>query len=92
MAIADTTIPSIEVSSSPSTTDKLSVQASVYTTAIDKVKSVLPADTHPDLAQNFLKENASSVKGFKELLHRTLGDYINQDARKGLSVVLSALE
>lgn len=92
MAIADATIPSIQVSSSPSTSNKLNIQASAYTTAIDKVKSALPADTDPDLAQKFLKENASGVIGFKELLHRMLGDYINQDARKGISVILSALE
>lgn len=92
MAIADATIPSIEVSSSPTTTNKLSIQASVYTTAIDKVRSALPAGTDPDLAHKYLTENASSVKGFKALLHRMLGDYINQDARKGISVILSALE
>ena len=92
MAIADATIPSIEVSSSPSTVDKLGIQASTYTTAIDNVKSALPTGADHDLAQRYLKENPSSVKGFKDLLHRMLGDHINQDARKGVSVILSALE
>ena len=92
MAIADATIPSIEISSSPNTTNRLSVPASVFATAVDEVNGALPAGADPDLAEKYLKEHASSVEGFKNLLRRVLGEYINQDARKGISVVLSALE
>ena len=91
MAIADTIIPSLVVSSTPSS-NNLSVSASEYTTAIAKIKETLPADAADDIPHQYLQENASSTPGFKETLHRQLGEYVRQDALKGIRVILSALE
>ena len=91
MAIADTIIPVIDVSSA-SSDKKLTLQASEYRTAIDQIRRRLPAGTEDNLPQNFLQENASSVAGFREHLQRTLGDYVREDARKGMRIILSALE
>ena len=91
MAIADTIIPSITVSTTPSI-NNLPVPASEYTTAISKIKETLPAGATDDVPHKYLKENASSTPGFKETLHRQLGEYVRQDALKGIRVILSALE
>lgn len=91
MAIADTIIPSLEVSSKLSN-DGLAIQASEYTNAVEKIKNRLTTTDAPDLPARYLGENATSTPGFKELLRRTLGDYVREDARKGIRVILSALK
>ena len=91
MAIADTVIPSIQVSSTLSNSS-LRIAASEYASAVDTISKRLPAQTDSNLTKSFLQENPSSVPGFRELLHRILGDYVREDARKGIRVILSALE
>lgn len=90
MAIGDTVIPSITASSALSTT-KLSVQGSEYSASIDKLRE-LPAKPEAGLYRKYLEENASSIPGVREAIQRLLSDYMPEDARKGLRVVLSALE
>ena len=92
MAIADTIIPSIEVSSPSDSTKQLRIEASEYTVAVEKLEKSMSRDAGGDLPRQYLKENASSVTGFRELIHRTLGDYVREDARKGISLILTALE
>ena len=91
MAIADTIVPSIEVSSALSK-HILCIQASEYASAIEDIKSGKQTEVEANASQEYLHESASSVPGFKELLQRTLGDYLREDSRKGIRVVLSALE
>ena len=91
MAIADAVIPSIQVSSTLSNRS-LCVAPAKYASAHETITQCLPAQTDPDLTQRFLEENASSLPGFKEVLQRTLGDYMREDARKGIRVILSALK
>jgi len=91
LAIADTIIPSIEVSSTHSK-QALCIQASEYSSAVEEIKSGVQSETKGDVAQAYLREKASAVVGFRELLRRTLGDYLREDARKGIRVVLSTLE
>ncbi len=91
MAIADAIIPSIEVSSTPSTR-KLAIQTSEYASAIERTQQLIPVSAPTETAQSFLQENASSTPGFKESIHRQLGHYLREDAVKGIRVILSALE
>lgn len=91
LAVADTLVPAIEASSTHST-DRLAVQPSEYTTAIQKIQNVVPVDAAPDAAQRYLAGRASSAPGFRELIQRTFGDYMRNDSLKGIRVVLSALE
>ncbi|KAL8628457.1 hypothetical protein Q9189_005867, partial [Teloschistes chrysophthalmus] len=90
LAIADTIVPAIEASSTHSI-DNLSIQSSEYTTAVQGIQSVVPGNASPDVVQNYLAESASAAPGFKELIHRTFGDYMRDDALKGFRVILSAL-
>ena len=91
MAIADTVIPSIQVSSTLSNRS-LYIAPAKYASTHETITQRLPAQTDPDLTQRFLEENASSLPGFKEVLQRILGDYTREDARKGIRVILSALK
>ena len=91
MAIADTIIPAIEVSST-SSNSSLCLAPAEYASALETVNERLPAQADPSVTQQYLKENASSLPGFRELLERALGDYTREDARKGIRVILSALE
>lgn len=91
MAIADAVIPSIEVSSTLSNSS-LCLAPSEYASAVETITQRLPGQTDPHLTQRFLQENASSVPGFRELVQRILGDNLREDARKGMRVILSALE
>ncbi len=91
MAIADAVIPSIEVSSSPATSN-LCLAPSEYASAVETITRRLPAQADPNLTQRFLRENASSVPGFRELIQRILSEDMREDAKKGIRVVLSALK
>lgn len=91
MAIGDAIIPSIGPSNStlPNT---LALEATEYGSAISKLESNLPENASRDIAHRYLAESASATPGLRELLHRMLTDYVRTDARKGICVVLSALE
>ena len=91
MAIADTVVPAIEVSSTVST-KSLCLQASAYATAVEQLKKNLPSQVNNEVPVRYLRESASSIPGFKELLRRTIGDYVSREGKKGIRVVLSALE
>lgn len=91
MAIADTVIARIEVSSTTST-KSLCLPTSDYATAVEVLKQRLPPGSEDQLVQSYLRENASSVPGFRDLLRRTIADYVNEDSKKAIRVILSALE
>lgn len=91
MAIGDTFIPSIEVSSDPSIT-KLSVPQNEFTAAVSSIEKVLVSNPEGGIIQKYLHENASSTPGLKEALHRLLGENVQEDARKGIRAILFALE
>lgn len=91
MAIADTIIPSIEVSSMTSR-QSLCVQTSDYAIAVEDIKRGVGPENKAEIAQNYMRENASSLPSFRELLKRSLAEYVREDAKKGIRVILSALK
>ncbi|KAL9626031.1 MAG: hypothetical protein Q9204_007637 [Flavoplaca sp. TL-2023a] len=91
LAIADTIIPSIADSSTQSI-DDLAVDVPEYNNAIQKIQQIIPPGAPSDAVQNYMKAKASSTPGFKDLIHRTFGDYMRDDALKGIRVILSALD
>ena len=91
MAVADTVIARIEVSSTTST-NSLCLPTSDYARAVEDINQRLPSGSKDQLVQSYLRENASSIPGFRELLRRTIANYVNEDAKKAIRVILSALE
>lgn len=91
MAIADTIIPSIS-DSSQSSSGGLQVESTEFATAVKILNAKIPDTGKGDLARAYLQESPSTLPGFKQFLQRVIGDYMREDARKGLRVLLSALE
>ena len=91
LAIADTVIPAVEVSSHPSLSS-LSLSSAEYSTAIDAIRTRLPTNAPAELAERYFQETASSIPAFQDLVRRTLSDFLHEEARKGIRVILSALE
>lgn len=91
MAIADTVIPSIGDSSQPSL-ERLSVDSTDYATAVDTLNAEISDPRKVDLARTYLEESPSTLPGFKQFLHRVIGEYTREDARKALRISLSTLE
>lgn len=91
MAIADAVIPSIR-DSSQSSEGGLLVEPTEYATAVKTLNAKIPDTGNVDLARTYLLESPSTLPGFKQFLQRAIGDYMREDARKGLRVLLSALE
>jgi hypothetical protein len=92
MAIGDTIIPSIEGSSSNKSLNVLSIEASAFNAAIGEIQTGLPKETSRAIAYSYLKESASTVPGLKDLIQRTFCAFVRPEARKGICVILSALE
>lgn len=91
MAIADTIVPSIEVSTA-SSGKSISIQASEYASAVDQIQKLIPAESDREASHRYLQESASATPGFKESIHRQFGHYMREDALKGIRVILTALE
>ena len=91
LAIADTVIPSIRDSSQLSEGGLL-VEPTEYAMALKTLNDKIPDTGKLDLARTYLQESPSTLPGFKQFLQRAIGDYMREDARKGLRVLLSALE
>ncbi|KAG8528919.1 uncharacterized protein KY384_006608 [Bacidia gigantensis] len=90
LAIADTIVPSIEVSSEKSS-HNLTLTSSAWTESAQNIKDRLPADANAKTTDIYFREQASSTQGFQALLQRILNEYLREDAKKGIRVLLSAL-
>ena len=90
LAIADTIVPSVAAGVEGSTT-QLAITEAEYAGAKDTI-SQRRINDDSDLTNHYLDEKPSSIPAFKALLERNLNDYLRADAKKGLRVILSALE
>ncbi|KAL8934757.1 MAG: hypothetical protein Q9216_005749 [Gyalolechia sp. 2 TL-2023] len=91
LAIADTFVPAIEASSTHSR-DRLALESSEFDNAVAKIQETTPENTSLDAVHKYLAESASSAPRFRELIQRTFGDYMREDALRGIRVILSALD
>ncbi|PGH31182.1 hypothetical protein GX50_06061 [[Emmonsia] crescens] len=91
LALADTVIPSIRSKSAGGCPSDCMINDAEFALAAHHLQSINDASAHSDLAVRFLAENASSVPEFKESICRVLGQQIPEEARRGISVILNAL-
>ena len=93
MAIMDTIIPSVR---RDSTTNDMISQLVVpdveYDTAVDHLKETVVDPPTSEALDKYLDERPSVNPRFQSLLKRSLGQYAPEQARKGLSFVLSTLK
>ncbi|RFU25570.1 hypothetical protein B7463_g10767, partial [Scytalidium lignicola] len=96
MAIMDTVIPSIRKESTAFASGKddvahLTISDSEYQKIVDYVKEKIADAPDTDILDAYFDEKPSSNPEFQSLLKRTLQNYAREDARKGISFILSTL-
>lgn len=92
LAIADTVIPSIRgPSARPSASTRVIPQSQLNTTVATLAASIDDPDA-VTLATRYLEESASSNLHFRDTLQRLFADYVHEQGRNGLSLILNALK
>ena len=95
LAIADTIVPSIRSKESTDSSAQLVLPSSDFNAAKSTLQDGLDhshsSTAKTDLISTYLEENASSLPGFKDTLKTTFGRHIHNEARRGLTLVLTAL-
>ncbi|KAL3424760.1 long chain fatty alcohol oxidase [Phlyctema vagabunda] len=92
MSIMDAVIPSIHGEPiEPQNIAVLSVPQDEYNTAVNHVRSNITGLQETQLLGGYFQEKPSDNPRFQALLKRTLTLYTREDAKKGFSFILSAL-
>lgn len=94
MAIMDTVIPSIKRASATTDSNISSdpIPDENFNIAFDELKRTITNPPSEETLTEYLAEKPSDNPEFHELVNRMLMDYSREDARKGFSVLLSALK
>ena len=90
LSIADTIIPAINAPNEQAL-GSLDTDPERYSNAASTINGSLVNDDSI-LTSQYLREKPSSVPAFKDLLGRTISDYLRADAKKGIGSILNALE
>jgi len=89
----DTVIPSIRRETNTNhRKDQLTISEGKYTKALIHLQDVMVNCPEGEALEKYLDEKPSDNPKFQDLLKRTLSTYARDDARKGLSVVLTTLK
>ncbi|OKL60953.1 hypothetical protein UA08_03248 [Talaromyces atroroseus] len=91
LSLSDVVVPALTTETTSKALHEKTVSAGEYESALSKLKAQVKAPDAAQIALQYLSENASSNPLFKEALRRTLLLYVPQESKKGLSLVLSAL-
>lgn len=92
LSLADTVIPSIRRRDTATSHTQKVVPGSKLDSAISTLKSTIEGPDAADLAARYLEEPASSNPEFKEAIRRLFGHYVHTEAKKGISLILTALK
>ncbi|KAK2630194.1 hypothetical protein QTJ16_001014 [Diplocarpon rosae] len=94
LAIMDAVLPSIRREGSPETRSQFrkTITDTQFHDTITHLKETVVDAPDSKALDEYLDERPSDIPRFRELLKRTLGDYVPQDARKGLGIVLASLD
>lgn len=91
-ALADAIVPSIRTAATAkSSTDKV-ISIAEWDDAVSKVSSLIQGPDSAKIAAQYLEEDASSNPGFRAYVQRVLGDYVHDEGRAGLGLVMNALK
>ena len=91
MAIGDTVISSLYQPAHASQ-PILQPQSTQHQKILDRIQVNFSPNNSKNPAVAYLEEKASSIPYIKESIHRTLANYVRPEQRRGIAVILSALE
>ena len=91
MAIGDAVVPSIDGYGADAS-KSIILEDTEYLKVVKELEVGRGSNVDRQLIRSYLAERASQVPGLKDILQRTLALYIRPEAKKGIMVVLSALE
>jgi hypothetical protein len=93
LAIMDTVIPSIRRQTTTSTQiNQLTISDVEYNQTVQQLKKTLVNSPTSEALDEYLDEKPSDNPRFQALLQRTLSTFAHDDAKQGLSFVLTTLK
>lgn len=92
LSLADTVIPCIRSAELGPAPDCKVIPAEEYQASVVEVSSGVHGSDTETLAVKYLEEHPSSLPGFKESLQRTFSQYVHQEGRNGIALILAALK
>ena len=92
LAIAETVIPEIRRASRPSSESQHSLPESEYDDVVHEIKHEMKNRTQDSAVVDYLGEGATTYAAFRRELQRTLAVHVRDDARKGISFILSTMK
>jgi hypothetical protein len=93
LAIMDTVIPSIRRETTTNNTiNQLTISDVEYNKTVKHLKKTLANSPDSESLDEYLDEKPSDNQRFQALLQRTLSTFVMDDARQGLSLILTTLK
>ncbi|KAJ5820442.1 hypothetical protein N7474_006033 [Penicillium riverlandense] len=90
-ALADAIIPSIRGSSVSNTSNDRIISQDEWDAAVSKLTATIPGPDAAKLAAQYLTEDASSNPAFRTCVERIFGDFVNEEGKRGIGLILRAL-
>jgi hypothetical protein len=93
LAIMDTVIPSIRRETTTNNKiNQLTISDAEYNKTVKHLKKTLVNSPDSESLDEYLDEKPSDNQRFQALLQRTLSTFVRDDAKQGLSLVLTTLK
>lgn len=92
LSLADTVIPSIRSSALPKSPYIKVVPESTIKDAVSTLASHIHDPDATQIAEQYLDENASSNPQFVEGLRRLFANYVHDEGKSGINLILNALK
>ncbi|KAJ0418552.1 hypothetical protein BJY00DRAFT_178063 [Aspergillus carlsbadensis] len=91
LSLADTVIPSVRGPRARKSRSTKVVPQAKLDVALETLKAGIPGPDAGNLATQYLEENLTSIPEVRQALQRLFTEYVHQEGRNGLSMVLTAL-
>lgn len=91
-ALADVIVPSIRTSATVKSANDKVISTTEWEAAVSKLSSLIPSSDAPEIATQYLEEDASSNPLFRAYVQRILGDYVHEEGKNGFGLIMNALK
>ncbi|EYE98796.1 putative long chain fatty alcohol oxidase [Aspergillus ruber CBS 135680] len=91
LALADTVIPSIKAREGPHSSNDKVVSSSEVNKAVAALAASIPGPDANQVAVRYLEERPSANPDFRNAIQRLFAEWVHDEGKNGMSMVLSAL-